>query len=557
MKKFLYLKIHKIKNGLKDLTLLKKIRLIFFGSIAFFLLLFVFGTIWRSFVYLDKVPLIGPLLINKILELAFLLIFGLLFFSALFNALGILYNAPDLEWWLSHPVNLAEIFWIKFLDVVWASSGTLIVTILPMVLAIGVARRANVSFYFWALVAFIPYILVAIMLAVLVAIILVYLFPRARLRDIVVLVLAFFGTGIYGLLRMLSVEKLVRPDNLNVVIQYLNYLNSPVAVYLPSWWLREFLLGLLQKYFDWSVFVLLFGTVLVLAIILNGVASRIYQPTLDNVLMTSAQPGRVRKNCGFPTRTVALFIKKDILHYRRQMEQWSQLLIIFGLVVVYLLSIYKLVLDTIYLKLAVTFFNIGLLNFIVAGLALRFVFPYFSRQGRGLALILSWPIKRSVLLTANLYFAGVVVWVMAILLAVVSNYYLVGPAFWIFTSLSAFLSLVIIILAAVLGIFYPQFNYQSILEIEGSAGAIFFMVVALFYLAFNLGLLAIPFRDFYLFLLSQGAGPKNIGFLLGSWLVAGLNRWTGWFLIGWFGLQFIFSGWLLHQAQQRLLAYEV
>lgn len=556
MKDFFYLKFYKIKNALKDISGLKKIRFLFFAGVAFFLFLFIFGSIWRLFVYLDKVYLIGPLLITKILELTFLLIFGLLFFSSLFNALGILYNSEDLNWWLSRPKALREIFWIKFFDVVWASSVTLIITIVPVLLAFGVARRGKFIFYLGAGLAFIPYVLIAIMLAVMLAMLLVYFFPRQHWRDIVVLLIAFFGCGVYILLRLLSIEKLTRPDNLNVVIQYLNYLNSPVAVYLPSWWLVEFLLGLFRPNFDWSVLFLLWGPVVVLAVILNGCASRIYFPTLDNIVPLPIKK-RPRRNFSFPEGTLKIFLKKDVIHYLRQMEQWSQLLVIFGLVVVYLVSIYKLVLDTLYLKLAITFFNIGLLNFIVAGLALRFVFPYFSREGKGRYLVFSWPIERSVILKANLFSGGLLLWIISIVLAVISTRYLVGSAFWIFTGLSAFLSLIIIVLAAVLGIFYPQFNYQSILEVEASAGAIFFMVVSLFYLFFNLGILAIPFRDFYLYLLSRGAEIKDIGFLFIRWGLMGLDRWTGWFLVCWMSVQIIFCAYLIQKAKERLNEYEI
>jgi hypothetical protein len=216
-----------------------------------------------------------------------------------------------------------------------------------------------------------------------------------------------------------------------------------------------------------------------------------------------------------------------------------------------------LVLDTPYLKLLVVFFNLGLLNFIVAGLALRFVFPHFSREGRGLTLVFSWPLKRTILLTANLLSAGVVIWLAGIVLAAVSNYWLIGRAFWLFVGLSGCLSAMIIVLSASFGIFYPQFNYQSIREIEGSAGAIFFMVVSMFYLFFSLGLLALPFRDFYFFLLMSGGHLPSIGSALGNWLLAGLDRWTGWFMVVWLGLQAGLGVGLIYLANRRLNEYEV
>jgi len=55
-----------------------------------------------------------------------------------------------------------------------------------------------------------------------------------------------------------------------------------------------------------------------------------------------------------------------------------------SLCAVYIFSIYKIPLNTIYLQNMVAFFNVGLISFVVSAVALRFVFPAVSLEGESL-----------------------------------------------------------------------------------------------------------------------------------------------------------------------------
>src|SRR5438477_403867 len=70
-------------------------------------------------------------------------------------------------------------------------------------------------------------------------VVVLYLFPSSRTRDVIWVLSSLSMTLVYGLIRFSQPERLIRPDALRVVADYLNFLQAPTAPYLPSWWLTK------------------------------------------------------------------------------------------------------------------------------------------------------------------------------------------------------------------------------------------------------------------------------------------------------------------------------
>src|SRR5690606_14487739 len=98
-------------------------------------------------------------------------------------------------------------------------------------------------------------------------------------------------------------------------------------------------------------------------------------------------------------------VAKEVRTFFRDTTQWSQLILLGVLVVVYVYNIGALPLYTgervsFLLVNVVSFLNLGLAGFVVAAIAARFVFPAMSMEGRTLWLLRSSPMDAPMLFWA-------------------------------------------------------------------------------------------------------------------------------------------------------------
>ena len=87
---------------------------------------------------------------------------------------------------------------------------------------------------------------------------------------------------------------------------------------------------------------------------------------------------------------------KDLKVFMRDVTQWSQLLLLFALVMVYLYNFSVLDLSGSHVRVIkniYAFLNLGLAGFVVATVAVRFVFPAVSAEGAAFWIIRTAPIS--------------------------------------------------------------------------------------------------------------------------------------------------------------------
>src|SRR5690606_888510 len=104
--------------------------------------------------------------------------------------------------------------------------------------------------------------------------------------------------------------------------------------------------------------------------------------------------------------TVRSLVAKDIRIFFRDTTQWSQLILLGVLVVIYIYNVKALPLWTgeqvgFFLVNVVSFLNLGLAGFVLAAIAARFLFPAVSLEGRTLWLLRSSPLDLRTLLWAK------------------------------------------------------------------------------------------------------------------------------------------------------------
>jgi hypothetical protein len=486
------------RNRFLALTLfgeLKAALFLFIGT-AFSAALFFF--FWRLISYLDSVAMIGPALSGKFVSLVCLSVWWMSVFSSLNAAYGHFYFASDTAALMSWPLPFAVVTSVKLFRVFRDSSTTALAAMVPLVAAFGVSRSAPVSFYAQSFAGLAPFFFSAAAIGVVAVISVSALFPASKVRRLIWVMLAASGSAIYVLIRMLEPERLVRPDSLEFVAEYLSFLETPAASNLPS----GIYYAIMAKSsgggfnaFGWlalaSVCAALYAVVFVMAASfwVDSLANK-----NDNARSGGFSPSD--KSRGPSGEIMAL----DAKVFFREPQRWSQIMLVAGLFAVYLASAARIPADTFYLKAIVAFMNVGLVGFVAAALSLRFVFAAFSEESGFWWALVTAPLAVERIVQAKFLSRAALVFVAtsalyaltAGLLAIPSEAALAGLGF------ASGIALCVSSAAVYFGIRFPKKIFSSTAEIEGSNGGLFYVAASLFYVALNLALAAGPFRAYYM-----------------------------------------------------------
>jgi ABC-2 type transport system permease protein len=191
------------------------------------------------------------------------------------------------------------------------------------------------------------------------------------------------------------------------------------------------------------------------------------------------------------------FVLKDIRLFFRDTTQWSQLILLGVLVVVYLFNIQALPLHRgeqvgfFYVTL-VSFLNLGLAGFVLSSIAARFIFPAVSLEGRQMWLLRSSPLDLRALLWSKYWVGTVPLLALALLLAGVTNVLLKVSPFMMTVSLATIVGLTLAIGALALGFgaLYPQFETENAAQIPTSFGGLVYMMATIALLVAVIGALS-------------------------------------------------------------------
>jgi ABC-2 type transport system permease protein len=184
------------------------------------------------------------------------------------------------------------------------------------------------------------------------------------------------------------------------------------------------------------------------------------------------------------------FILKDTRLFFRDPTQWSQLILLAVLILVYLFNIQALQLFSgdrfpASVITLVVFLNLGLAGFVLAAIAARFLFPSISLEGRQMWLLRSSPLDLRAMLWSKYWIGTAPLLVLALLLTIVTNLILRASPFMALVSL---VTMVIFTLAASalalsFGAFYPRFDTENAAQIPTSFGGLVYMMTSVTLLA--------------------------------------------------------------------------
>ena len=197
------------------------------------------------------------------------------------------------------------------------------------------------------------------------------------------------------------------------------------------------------------------------------------------------------------------FLIKDLKLFFRDPTQWSQLILLTVLVIIYLFNIRALPLFSgeqvpFFMVTVISFLNLGLAGFVLSAIAARFIFPSISLEGRQMWLLRSSPLNLRALIWSKYWIGTVPLLVLALAITVFTNILLRVTPFMMVVGIGTIILLTLAISAMALGYgaLFPQFDTENAAQIPTSYGGLVFMMSTIALLAVVIVVEAVPVSNY-------------------------------------------------------------
>jgi ABC-2 type transport system permease protein len=501
-------------------------------GVAFWL--FIFGVVFRLLRYFSGIPEIGPLLAGKLLGLMLISFFGMLLLSNVISALSTFFLAKDLDLLAAGPVDWLRLYLAKLTETCIHSSWMVALLAIPMFVAYGVAYHGGPVFGLVVLGAFVPFLVLPTVIGSAITLALVNAFPARRTKDILSVIAVLAGGGVALLFRLMRPEQLARPEGFRSLVEFIAVLRGPTSPWLPSDWVQSALMSWLREEPDMLPFFLLWSTAAAF-IVLGAILHRVLYAKgftksqesgerwiRDNVLTSLL--GHVLRPFGVARRELIL---KEVRLFFRDTTQWSQLILLGVLVIVYVVNVRLLPVHgqgvSFFVSNLIPFLNLVLAGFVLASIAARFIFPGVSLEGRTLWLLRSSPLRMRELLWSKFWVGTIPLLVFALALVVVTGVLMHVSDFIMMVSVGTITMMTFAIagLAIAFGTIFPRFETENAAQIPTSLGGLLFMMASIVVIGAVITLEARPVFD-YLASKAFGARRNPVEMYLGFGLAAAL-----------------------------------
>lgn len=490
--------MHKLRHGWRENRLLGL-------TVSVFLLLYSFSAYYlvaRGLEFIAKIPLVGPLLTERMVFLLFFFFFVMLVLSnATITGMG-LFRRKDMEWQIALPLPPRSLVLWKTAEGMLLASWGLLLLSAPILLAIARVYEAGAGFMLAVLPALLALVMIAANVATWWLLLLVRLVRRWMLKPVALL-------AVILVVRTLpvwhsSLENLQGGDLTTSLNQILKHTELCMHPLLPSSWVAETIQaagrGSPQRASFFNL--VLLSNALMSVLVTARMASTHFMPAWDRIMSAAPTTSDSRLRPTFrrapgafsrwSRRVLALdrasfaLLVKDARTFLREPVQWGQSAIIFGLLLMYSTNLRKLGYD---LQSPFWIIVVSHLNLLVCCLALstlttRFIYPQFSMEGRRMWILGLSPVPLHRVLALKLRLSASVLALLMGLLVVVSGFSLGLPGQRIvyFAAAIVLLTYGLTSLALSLGALVPNFRESNPARIVSGFGGTVCLIASFIYI---------------------------------------------------------------------------
>lgn len=506
-----------INVGLRNLSML-----LFFSAMIYASYLFFYGLIFKYIVNLED---IGFLLIERLVSTGFLVFFFMIIISSFVTAFATLFRSSETEYLFSTPVTDLVLFMNKYIDIVVYSSWAILIMAAPILYSYAKVREFSTREYALSgIIVLLPFVLIATSIGTILALLAMYAAKRMSLKKLIALGVFVFVLFIYSLIHFSRPTELVIPFTedfraLNLFINNFRVNSHPLT---PNFWLIQSLRALVYK--DYADFILygaaLISSAMFAVALLFTLADRIFFRTwiATTELAVVARAGKKKKrHIGLgllsepPKNQFLTLMNKDIAVFIRDPGQWSQLFLILALLAMYFVVL-RFIPDDIEIeqwRTILSIMNFGFCSFVMATLAIRFVYPSISLEGDAVWVLGSAPLSVGTIFREKFWSSFVIFLVITECIAFTSGVMLkLEPLYIVLTVGGIFLmSMALLSLSVGFGAAFPDFSERNPSRIASSPGGILTIVLSLLYIGLMTVLLAVSSYRYTEYLIGGGDFP--------------------------------------------------
>src|SRR5512132_350594 len=468
------------------------LRLLFLGVFGLVFWAFIYVMLFRLLRYFRGVQEIGPLLAGKLLGMILVGFFSILMLSNIITALSSFFLARDLDLLASAPVDWLKLYLAKLTETLVHSSWMVVLMAIPMFAAYGVVFAGGPFFPLIVLATFLPFLVIPTVVGSALTLLLVNVFPARRTKDILSVIAVLAAGGIVIMFRLIRPERLARPEGFRSLVDFITILRGPTSPLFPSEWVQRAIMSWLNVRTDLLPYYLLWSTAAA-ALVLGALLHRwLYTKGFSKAQESGERwahtgvTARVGKWLLTPFGIVRReLVMKEVRLFFRDTTQWSQLILLAVLVMVYVFNIKVLPLRgegmTFFLVNVVPFLNLVLAGFVLASVAARFIFPGVSLEGRTLWLLRSSPMSMRELLWSKFWVGTLPLLFVALSIVGVTDYLLQVTQFMMAVSIFSITLMTLAVggLAIGFGTLFPQFETENAAQIPTSFGGLIFMMTSI------------------------------------------------------------------------------
>ncbi|MCP5103417.1 MAG: hypothetical protein GY950_08560 [bacterium] len=369
---------------------------------------FVFIKVFAFLYYQKEFPDVFKLFLSeKILMMAFLTMFIMLVLSALVSTLNIFFLSRDLTLLLSSPLSSRTVFLWKTMEVGSSSALMVIFFSLPVLFSYSYYFAPGIGNIAAIVLVFLLYIVCGVLTGIIIGMIIPAFFSIKKLQPVLSLVSIFLMSAIVIFLRLLRPEQFGNPEVINNILNYMSGLKVGFLSYFPFSWLSKALNALAsgEPLEYWKIVGAFLGVIFILAAATRFVQKNYYLKLYDK--LNKGSRGGYKSTWKRPLLvrgTYAPLWRKEIKTFMRTPSQWSQLLIIGAIIIVFILNIKGIDIPHPSVKNIIAYLNLGMAAFIVSGLNSRFTFTSIPMETPGIIHLLASPFKRRGLVHFKLLF---------------------------------------------------------------------------------------------------------------------------------------------------------
>jgi ABC-2 type transport system permease protein len=533
-------------NTMLDTSPIRPLSILFCSIVVWLFIFFVSLEGFRFLQHDVRLPLGGEI-VGTLFDVLFMLLGVLLIFSSGLVLYASLFGSAETAFLLSRPARADRVFAFKFQGALAFSSWAFLLLGAPLLIAYGLVRSAPLEFYLFLPLFFLGFVLLPGCLGGLACLLIVNFLPKRR-KQVLILgcVAVVLLLGVWGV----EILRASRPDSwgaesVNLLLDRFAFTRSRIT---PTHWVARGLRAAGRGETDKALYNLglVWSNGLVLYLVTSFVAAKLYRRGYNRL----ATGGDLRRKFGglwmdralnaalpFVRPGTRLLIVKDFRTFRREPQQWAQILIFSILLTLYFTNIRRLFpgqIDWVHQN-GLSILNVSTISLLLCTYTGRFVYPMLSLEGRKFWILGLLPLKREQLLWGKFAFSTTMVLGIAGSLVILSDLMLGMHASVILMHLLAvtIIAMGLSGLSVGLGAWMPNFRETDPSKIAVGFGGTLNLVAGLLFLVTILILMVLPWHAFTGIaassLLFRGRDPTaaelltptNIGVIVGG-IFAGL-----------------------------------